>query len=138
MKYLLDTNVISEMQKTQCSQNVKSFIETVHWEDMYLSAITIGEICYGIEKLSYGKKKHDLSVWFYSELPEWFSGRIITIDSDVMMEWRKLCAKTQRKLPYADSLIEEDAITHHMFLVTRNTKDFDDIEGINLLNPWEF
>ncbi|MDR0322110.1 MAG: type II toxin-antitoxin system VapC family toxin [Treponema sp.] len=138
MKYLLDTNVISEMQKTQCNQNVKSFVETVHWEELYLSAITIGEICYGIEKLSYGKKKHDLSVWLYTKLPEWFSGRIITLDSDVMMEWGRLCAKIQRKLPFADSLIASSAITHHMFLVTRNTKDFEDIEGINIINPWEF
>jgi predicted nucleic acid-binding protein len=126
------------MQKTQCNQNVKSFVETVHWEELYLSAITIGEICYGIEKLSYGKKKHDLSVWLYTKLPEWFSGRIITLDSDVMMEWGRLCAKIQRKLPFADSLIASSAITHHMFLVTRNTKDFEDIEGINIINPWEF
>ena len=138
MNYLLDTNVISEMQKSNCDQNVKSFIEIIPWEDMFLSALTIGELCYGVEKLPHGKKKHDLSIWLYTELPQWFNRRIINLDTDVLTEWGKLRARTCRTLPAVDSLIAASAIAHHMFLVTRNTKDFDDIEGINLINPWEF
>ena len=138
MKYLLDTNVISEMQKTQCRQNVKSFTDALDWEDMYISAITLGEICYGIEKLPAGKKKHDLSIWLYSGLPQWFNGRIISLDSEVLLEWGKIRARAERTLPVADTLIAAAAIVHHMFLVTRNTKDFEDIDGINLINPWEF
>jgi len=138
MKYLLDTNVISEMQKSNCSQNVKSFADTLHWEDLYISAITVGEICYGIEKLPYGKKKHDLSIWLYTEVPEWFNGRIINLDSEVLLEWGKIRARAERTLPVVDTLIAAAAVVNHMFLVTRNTKDFEDIEGINLINPWEF
>ncbi|MCL2214392.1 MAG: type II toxin-antitoxin system VapC family toxin [Treponema sp.] len=138
MKYLLDTNVISEIQKPDYNQNVKSFLETVHWEDLYLSVITIGELCYGIEKLPAGKKKHDLSIWLYTEIPAWFKRRIIKLDIDVIQEWGKLRAVSKRTLPTLDTMIAACAITHHMFLVTRNTKDFEDIEGINLLNPWDF
>ena len=138
MKYLLDTNVISEMQKSNCSENVKSFMDTLPWDDLYIPVITLGELCYGIEKLPYGKKKHELSIWLYVELPQWFDGRIITFETEVMLEWGKIRAQTKRTLPVADSLIAASAIVHHMFLVTRNTKDFEDIEGINLLNPWEF
>ncbi len=105
---------------------------------MYLSVITIGELCYGVEKLSAGKKKHDLSIWLYAKLPEWFNGRIIEIDTEVIIEWGKIRALTGRQLPVADSLIAACAISNHALLVTRNTKDFEDIEGINLLNPWEF
>jgi predicted nucleic acid-binding protein len=126
------------MQKTNCSENVKSFANTLNWEDFYIPAITIGELCYGIERLPHGKKKHELSVWLYTELPQWFDERIITFDTEVMLEWGKIKARTERTLPVADSLIAAAAIVHHMFLVTRNIKDFDDIEGINLLNPWEF
>jgi predicted nucleic acid-binding protein len=135
---MLDTNVISELQKSNCHQNIRSFAEEIRWEDMYLSVITFGELCYGVEKLPSGKKKHDLSVWLYAKLPEWFHGRIIGIDTEVITEWGKIRARTERQLPVADSLIAACAITNHMFLVTRNTKDFDDIDGINLLNPWEF
>ena len=138
MKYLLDTNVISELQKSNCEQNVKSFITALHWEDIFLSSITIGELCYGIEKLPNSKKKHDLSIWLYTDLPEWFNERIVALDTEILIEWGKLRAAVKRTLPAVDSLIAASAIVHHMFLVTRNIKDFDDIEGINLINPWEF
>jgi len=138
MKYLLDTNVISELQKSNCNQNVKSFISALHWEEIYISSITVGELCYGVEKLPNGKKKHDLSIWLYTELPGWFSDRIVSLDTEVLIEWGKLRAAVERTLPVVDSLIASCAIVNHMFLVTRNTKDFDDIEGINLINPWEF
>jgi len=138
VKYLLDTNVISELQKSNCSANVKSFLDKLNREDLYISAITLGEICYGIEKLPSGKKKHDLLIWLYAKVNEWFNGRIINLDGEVLLEWGKIQAKSQRSLPAVDTLIASSAIAHHMFLVTRNTKDFKDIEGINLINPWEF
>lgn len=138
MKYILDTNVISELHKPNCNQNVKYFTDKLSWKDVYLSVITIGEICKGVEKLPAGKKKHELSILLYSTIPEVFNRRIIKLDKEVMLEWGKIYAKTPRTLPILDSLIAATAITHRMFLVTRNVKDFDGIEGINIFNPWEF
>ena len=138
MKYLLDTNVISELNKPKCSPNVKSFIDTLSWEDLYLSVITIGEICYGTEKLSSSAKKHELSVWLYTKLPEWFSDRILEVNTEAMLEWGKIRAYSQRTLPVIDTMIAAIAIVNRMFLVTENVKDFEGIEGINLINPWEF
>jgi len=138
VRYLLDTNVISELQKLNCNQNVKSFTDQLSWEEIFLPALSIGELCYGVERLPAGKKKHELAIWVYTEIPKWFSGRIIDIDTEVMMEWGKMRARVGRTLPVVDSMIAAIAVTHHMFLVTRNVKDFDDIEGINMINPWEF
>jgi len=138
MMYVLDTNVVSEMYKANYSDNVKSFIDTLNWDEVYISTITLGEICYGIERLPSGKKKHDLSIWFYTNLPQLFIGRIINLDSEVLLEWGKIRARTPRTLPLIDSIIAAAAIVHHMFLVTRNTKDFDGIDGLNMINPWEF
>ena len=138
MKYLLDTNIISEMRKSHCNQNVKSFIDTIHSDELYISVITIGELCFGIEKLPAGKKKHELSIWLYTKVPNWFKDRIIGIDTETMVEWGKICSMAERTLPAADTLIAASAITNHLFLVTRNVKDFDGIDGINLINPWEF
>ena len=137
MKYLLDTNIISEAQKLNCDPKVKGFLDGLAGEDLYISSITVGEICYGIEKLPASKKKHELSIWLYSKLPEWFNGRVISMDEDVMTEWGKIRANTSRTLPAADAMIASAAITHHMTLVTRNTKDFEGIEGLMLINPWE-
>jgi predicted nucleic acid-binding protein len=130
--------VISELQKPNCHQNIKIFAQEMPWDSLYLSAITIGELCYGMEKLPSGKKKHDLAIWLYTKVPEWFRRRIIPLETEVLLEWGKIHALTKKTLPVADTLIAASAITHRMFLVTRNVKDFDDIDGLNILNPWEF
>jgi predicted nucleic acid-binding protein len=137
VKYLLDTNIISELQKSQCNPKVKSFTDEIPRENMYLCSISIGELSFGIEKLPTGKKKHDLSIWLYTKVPEWFNGRIISLDAGTMIEWGKICAASVRTMPVVDSLTASAAISHHMTLVTRNTEDFEDIEGIMLINPWE-
>jgi len=136
MKYLLDTNIISEMQKSKCNQNVISFMEKIPAEDMFISVISMGELCYGMEKLPPGKKKHELAIWLYTQVSEWFKDRVIALDTDVLLEWGKIRAHSDRTMPVIDSLIAAAAITHHMTLVTRNVKDFKDIEGISLINPW--
>lgn len=137
MKYLLDTNVISELRKSQCHLKVKTFIDNIPAEDLFICALTMGELSFGIEKLPTGKKKHELAIWFYSKLPEWFKERIIPLDTEVMIEWGRIRAFANRTLPVADTLIAATAITHHMILVTRNISDFKDIEGISLFNPWD-
>ena len=137
MKYLLDTNIISEIRKSNCNEKVKEFIDGLSGEDLYICTITVGEISYGIEKLPPGKKKHELLVWLYGKLPEWFNGRIISLDRDTMEEWGKIRANTERTMPAADSMIASAAITHHLTLITRNTKDFEGIEGLMLINPFQ-
>ena len=136
MKYLLDTNIISELRKPDCNPKVRVFTDGIPLEDAYICAISIGELCYGMEKLPPGKKKQDLAVWLYTKLPEWFNERIVSLDTDTMTEWGKIRAKAGRTMPVVDSLIASAAITNHMTLVTRNTKDFEDIEGIMLINPF--
>ena len=138
MKYLLDTNVISEMQKQNCNPNVITLMNEIPAEDLYISSITIGELVYGVEKLSAGKKKHELLIWLNIKLPQWFNDRIIFLDTEVMEEWGRIRAITKRTMPMVDSLIASAAIKHRLTLITRNIKDFEDIEGIMLINPWEY
>jgi predicted nucleic acid-binding protein len=121
-----------------CNPKVKAFTDEIPVEDTFICTITIGEMDYGLEKLPVGKKKHELAVWLYTKVPDCFHGRILSLDIEIMEEWGKLRAKAGRTLPVMDSLIAAAALTHHMTLVTRNTKDFEDIEGIMLINPWEF
>jgi predicted nucleic acid-binding protein len=137
VKYLVDTNIISEMQKPHCNQKVRAFIDQIPVENIFICSIVLGELSYGVEKLPAGKKKHELSIWLYTALPEWFRGRIIDLDTDAMTEWGIIRAKAGRTMPVVDSLIASAAIAHHMTLLTRNTKDFEGIEGLMIINPWE-
>ena len=137
MKYLLDTNVLSEIRKPHGHTGVKAFVNSLEEEDLFISALSIGEISFGIEKLSSGPKKSELLVWLAQNLPDWFENRIIPLDVDIMVEWGRLQALTAKTLPVFDSLIAATALVHHLTLVTRNTKDFDRVKGIILLNPWE-
>ena len=83
MKYLLDTNVISELIVNSPSKNVVSFLERLNEYELYLSVITIGEIKFGIEKLKDGTKKEKLLIWLNNDLLERFEHRIIDVDVDV-------------------------------------------------------
>ena len=137
MKYLLDTNVLSEARKHNGNIKVLNFIREQPHENIFLCALSYGEICLGVEKLPPGKKKHELSLWLYTQLPEWFKGRVIFLDTEVMLEWGKLRYRTGMTIPTADSLIAAAAITHRLSLLTRNTKDFEGIDELSLVNPWD-
>jgi predicted nucleic acid-binding protein len=136
VKYLLDTNVISEIRKPNGHEGVKAFVDNLQEEDVYISVLSIGEIRFGIEKLNSGPKKTELLLWLTQKLPERFWGRIIPLDSDIMTEWGRLYAQT-KTLPLFDSLIAASALARRLTVVTRNTKDFERVAGIILLNPWE-
>ena len=84
MKYLLDTNVISELITNSPNKNVVSFLERLNEQDLYLSVITIGEIKFGIEKLKDGAKKEKLLIWLNNDLLERFEYRIIDIDINIL------------------------------------------------------
>jgi len=136
VKCLLDTNVLSEIRKLYGDERVKNFVNSLREEDVYISVLSIGEIGFGIEKLPAGPKKTELLIWLTQKLPERFGGRIIPLDTNIMAEWGRLQARTAKTLPVFDSLIAASALARNLTVVTRNTKDFENIEGLDLLNPW--
>jgi predicted nucleic acid-binding protein len=66
-----------------------------------------------------------------------FKDRIITLDAESMQIWGRLCAGAGKTLPVKDSLLAAAALTHHLIIITRNIQDFEDIEGLKLINPWD-
>jgi predicted nucleic acid-binding protein len=137
VKYLLDTNVLSEIRNPKGNPKVLAYINAIPQENLFISAITIGEIAKGVEKLPEGKKKTALSVWLNDQIPTAFENRIISLDFDCMMEWGRFRAKAERTFPIIDSLIAASALSRRMTLLTRNIRDFEKIGGLFLLNPWE-
>ncbi len=138
MKYLLDTNVISELVAKQPATQVVTWIDSIDDTQTYLSVLTIGEIKKGIEKLPDSVRKERLREWVSDDLIVRFSQRILAIDVNVMLKWGNLVAMLEmkgRKLPAMDSLIAAVAIHGQLTLATRNVNDFRDT-GIALINPW--
>ncbi len=139
MKYLLDTNVISELIAKQPDPRVISWVDSLHPESVYLSVITVGEIRKGIEKLPPSTRKNTLDMWLNDDLLTRFTGQILTLDTAVMLTWGSLTGQleqTGRSLPGLDSLIAALAIHHGCVLATRNEADFLGT-GVIVINPWK-
>jgi tRNA(fMet)-specific endonuclease VapC len=139
MNYLLDTCVISELIAKQPHSYVTSWVDKLADEHVYLSVLTIGEIQRGISKLPDSKRKSTLIDWLATDLLARFSGKLLVLDTDVLLTWGQLTARLDligRPLPAIDSLIAAQALAYKMILVTRNVKDFVDTD-VQLINPWQ-
>ena len=138
MKYLLDTSVLKELISKQPNPNVVDFVDSHEHEDMFLSAITVGEIAKAIALLPNSPRKRELQQWLKDDLLIRFEGKIISLDSDIFIRWGELTAKLEAigvLRPAIDSLIAATVLTHHMVLVTVDEDGFSDLE-IEVVNPW--
>ena len=138
MKYLLDTSVLKELISKQPNPNVVDFVDSHEHEDMFLSAITVGEIAKAIALLPNSPRKRELQQWLKDDLLIRFEGKIISLDSDIFIRWGELTAKLEAigvLRPAIDSLIAATVLEHHMVLVTVDEDGFSDME-IEVVNPW--
>ncbi len=138
-KYLVDTNVSSELSRERPEPKVLAFIVNADQSSLFLSVMTVGEILKGIKTLPASKKRSDLQAWLDTEVRPWFAGRILPVTEDIAARWATLSALSKlrgKPLAVVDGLIAATALEHDLILVTRNTKDFSGL-GIRLINPWE-
>ena len=139
MIYLFEPCVISELVSKQPSVRVVEWVDSLDPDDVYLSVLTIGEIIKGIEKLPKSRRKTELQTWLKEDLLVRFQGKIIPVDTDVIMEWGILSAQVEsagKPMPAIDSLIAATAKANQLTLITRNVRDFE-ATGMKVLNPWE-
>lgn len=139
MKYLLDTCVVSELVAKKPNPKVLRWIDGIESDNTYLSVITIGEIRKGVEKLPDSQRRIILQAWLTEDLLARFSGRILPIDTEVVLVWGQLTGSLEsegKKMAAIDSLIAASAIHNHCSLVTRNEADFKHT-GIAIINPWD-
>lgn len=135
MMYLLDTDVISETVKSSPNSNVLSWLSEIESRSFALSVLTIGEIRIGVEKLEDVARRQKIIQWLEIDLIKQFQSRIIDINAEIADKWGYIYSKF--KILPIDSLIAASAIVHNLKLVTRNTKDFCAISGLEIINPWE-
>lgn len=139
MRYLLDTNVISELQKKRSRRadpDVVAWAASVTSDASWLSSVTVFETERGVLR----KERSDpmqgemLRRWWLLTLGG-FQGRILPIDADIARRAASLHVPDPR--PERDAFIAATALVHGLTVVTRNTRDFA-ATGVPLLNPWEW
>ena len=137
--FLLDTNVVSELVRATPHARVLSWMRLQRPTDLFLAAVTLGEIVRGVVRLPAGSRRSRLEEWVTQSLPRQFAGRIVAFDQQAAVIWGELMGtadRTGRPRASADAQIAATAIRHDFVLVTRNTSDFEDLTSA-LLNPWD-
>lgn len=99
MKYLVDTNVMSELMRQKPNDKVIKWFSHVQSESLFISVLTLGELRKGVNKLSKSSRKARLENWLSHEIPVWFEDRIISIDLEVAECWGKLLGDIDRTIP---------------------------------------
>jgi predicted nucleic acid-binding protein len=138
VRYLLDTNVISEPARPAPDPRVDSWLGGLSALQLAISVVTLGEIRKGVELLVSGAKRMKLEQWLETELPRQFRGRLLAVDDAVAHEWGRLTAagrRTGRDLPVVDGLLLATAAVHKLVLATRNESDCAG-RGVPVYNPW--
>ena len=137
-RFLLDTNIPSELTRPEPEPRVIGWIRSINEKDLFLSVITLGEIRKGLALLPDGKRRIQLANWFEEDLRPWFAGRILPVDEQIAEKWGMLDGGRQLSgapLNTADGLIAATAISHGLTLVTRNGRDFSGL-GVPVFDPW--
>jgi predicted nucleic acid-binding protein len=138
VRFLIDTNVISETRRARADRRVKAWLDLWPDADLALSAVTFGEIQEGIVRLDAGVKRTALTRWLEDELIAKFGERVLPVNLMIAREWGRLAGEGRRAgrtLPPADGLLLATAAIHGLELVTRNERDLAG-RGVNIVNPW--
>lgn len=136
---LLDTNVLSEFMRPQPSAQVLSWLNGQPAEEVWISAISRAEIELGLALLPEGRRQAALAQAAQAMFDEDFAGRCLPFDEAAAGHYARIVsARVQagRPISVEDAQIAAIALAQRMVLATRNTTDFERIDGLALINPW--
>ncbi len=139
MAWLLDTNILSELRRPKPEQRVVAFVAGCPLDQLYISAVTLAEIRFGIELVGEPSRRAALNNWLTNNIRPMFGERVLQITEDIMLRWRLLVEegrKTGHTFSQPDLIIAATAIHHGLTLVTRDQGDYEKA-GVPVLNPWD-
>jgi predicted nucleic acid-binding protein len=137
MRYLLDTNILSNVTKPAPSERLLAWMAGQPDTDLFISSLTVAEIRRGVLEKPCGRKRDQLEAWFSDpEGPQaLFADRILAFDEKAGLIWARLMADGKSKgRPRSglDTIIAAVAEANGCVVVTDHEKDFD---GIEIVNP---
>ena len=132
-RVLLDTNIVSELRRARPHLAVLKWLSTVTDSDLFLSAVTLGEIHAGIEL---SREQDSVKATKIEDWAEQVAAtyNILAMDAHTVRIWAKLMHRRSDAL-YEDAMIAATAKQHQLTVVTRNTADFT-VFGVDVLNPF--
>ena len=138
MRWLLDTNVVSETIRRQPSKAVIRWISQLEPDDAALSLVTMAELAVGVATAPDADFRERLSRWLNTSVIARLGDKTLPLTQEILVDWlsisRRLALKRiARAAP--DLLIASTARVHHLTVVSRNVRDFADT-GIVVYDPW--
>ena len=137
---LVDTNVISETLRQQPDPAVVRWMDAQSIETLYLSAVTVAELRYGIAVLPEGRRRQVLHNGLEQSVLPLFEGRILPFDGAAAESYAELMAAARRRgrgVSAADGYIAATAHAAGLMVATRDTSPFEAV-GLAVVNPWLF
>lgn len=134
MKYLVDTNVLSELTKPQPQPRVVEWLK-FHNDDLVVNPVVRGELHFGILLLPPGRKRRQLLEWYRQGASRL---RVVDFDAETGDHWATLLVELRHKgraMPVKDSLIAASARQYNLVVATRNVDDYN-AAGIRLVDPF--
>jgi toxin FitB len=138
--YLLDTNVLSELMRDAPAPEVLRWFAAQTPNRLYTSTINQAETLGGIALLPAGKRRDALAMAAQQIFDDEFAGRCLVFGSGSAEQFALVVAQRKRigrPIEAVDAQIAAIALEAHLKLVTRNTQDFANIEGLEVINPWQ-
>jgi toxin FitB len=135
VKYLLDTDVVSQYTKLPPNPRVDAWVQRTDDSDLYISFVTYAELWYGVNLLPAGKRRTEFENWIEDDLYMQFFNRVVGFDLGVAKRYGSLMARAKKNghNPNAmDCLIAATALANGMVVATLNRKDFEKL-GVELV-----
>ena len=137
--FVIDTSVVSELRKVRAGRadpGVEAWAEQVSSAALFISAITIHELEHGVLLMERSDARQGalLREWLDDSVTAAFGDRVLAVDARVAR--RAAALLVPDPAPFRDALIGATAMVHGMTLVTRDRKDFDRFDELDVINPW--
>lgn len=136
---VIDTNVISELWKVEPNPHVLAWIDAQAIETLYLSAITVAELRYGLATMPEGRRRRIFQQRLENEVLPTFAGRVLPFDLDAAQAYSELMSRAKsggKAIGKADGYIAATAAARGLMVATRDTGPFEAAD-LNTVNPWE-